>query len=823
MSVTPEQWALAKSLFGEAIELAPSERAALLDARAGDPAVRAEVESLLASHDAAGSFIDVPALLPSAPAGEPREGALIGPYRLERRLGQGGMGAVYLAARADDAFRKRVALKIIKRGMDTDEIVARFMRERQTLANLDHPNIARLLDGGATPDGRPYFVMEYVEGEPLIAYCRGRALPAADRLRLFRAVCGAVQFAHSNLVVHRDLKPDNILVTSDGVPKLLDFGIAKLIGPGTAAETRPAARLLTLEYASPEQIRGEPISTATDVFALGVMLYELLSESHPFRRPGRTARELESAICDEDPPPPGQGEVDLIVMKAMRKEPSRRYRSASELDDDIRRSLEGLPITAHADTLGYRARKFVARHAGAVGAATVLVAALVAGLVGVTWQARVAQAERDRARVEADKAQRVSALLEQMLRAADPSVDGRQVTVASVLAQASRRADVELTGRPDVEAAVRTAIGNTYYGLGLNAEAIRELETALRLSTDAHGEDAVETADIGTKLGAARLAEGDASAAESAFAAALASVERGAAGDAAAGHASGDAAEGNIRWRALNGLGLVAAARGDADAAGARYREALGIARALYGDTDVRVAEITNNLAVQAHARGDLAEAERLYREALRITRELQGERLPGYAAGLSNLANVLHSQGRLADARVEYERALALRLDLLGADHPDVAFTEVNYSLLLGEMGEHAAARDMADRALGRRGASLPDGHPIVAAAVLARGQARLALGDAAGAERDVRDALARRRAMLPAAHWLIASTESLLGECLLALGRAREAEPLLVGAHDRLLASRGAEHERTRDARRRLARLYDTTGRPALAARYR
>ena len=805
--LTPDEWALAKALFGQALDLDPAGRAELLAASGVPPAVRDEVASLLASHESAGDFIDKPAIVEGASeATDLPPGTLVGSYSIERRIGQGGMGAVYLASRADDEYRKRVALKIIKRGMDSDEIVARFRRERQTLASLDHPNIARLLDGGTTADARPYFVMEYVEGEPLADYCAARALATDGRLRLFCTVCDAVQFAHSNFIVHRDLKPDNILVSREGVPKLLDFGIAKLVDAGDDEPvTRAAARLLTLDYASPEQIRGDAVSTASDVFALGVMLYELVGGRHPFRRDGRNSRDVERAILEEDPPPPARGELGLIVMQAIRKEPARRYQSARELSDDVRRLLQGLPVTAHIDSAAYRARKFVRRHAVPVAAAAALIAALVAGLIGVTWQARVAQAERDRARMEADKAQRVSALLEQMLRAPDPSVDGRDVTVAAVLEEASRRADADLGPRPDVEAAVREAIGNSYFGLGLLAEALRELENALFLATAAYGADDVETADTRTRLAYVRLDAGDADAAASAFRETLASYER---ARARGVRDEQRLAFEDVRWRSLNGLGLIAASRGESTDAERYYREALAIALELYGDTDLRVAELTNNLAVQAHGRGNLEEAERQYREALRITRALQGERLPAYASGLSNLANVLHSLGRRDDARDAYARALALRLELLGDDHPDLTFTEINYSQLLGEIGEVGQALAMASRAV-RRVDAYPPTHPLVAAAILARGVAHLGMGDAAAAERDVRDALTRRRQALPQGHWLIANTESLLGECLLAQGRTAEARPLLESSYEKLLADRGPDHERTRDARRRLELL--------------
>jgi serine/threonine-protein kinase len=794
------RWARVKDLVARAIELDAAAREALLAEASGeDLPLRREVESLLAAHDAAGDFIEAPAAAGLFGSGSSLEGARLGPYRLEREIGRGGMGAVYLAVRADDAYEKRVAIKVIKRGMDSDEIVRRFRHERQTLANLDHPNIARLLDGGTTSEGLPYFVMEYVEGEPLDEYCRSRTLGESDRLRLFRTVCGAVEVAHRNLVVHRDLKPDNILVTAEGVPKLLDFGIAKLLGAGEdGVVTRDTDRLLTLQYASPEQLRGEPVSTATDVFSLGVMLYELLSGVHPFERAGQPRAALEHAILEEEPRGGRlERELEAIARTALRKEPDRRYGSVFELSDDIGRYLSGLPVRARGDAVGYRLSKFVRRHAVGVAAAAVVVLALVGGIIGVSWQARIAARERDRARLEANKAQQVSAVLQRMLRAADPSADGRDVRVADVLAEASRRAGLELQQQPEIRAAVRAAIGGTYYSLGLYDDALRELEESATLARSTFGEESVEFARARVDLARVAIERGDAVDAEAEYRAALATLER-----------AGAAAD-ETRADTLVTLGQFVGRNGDNAAAVALYDEALAIRLRLYGGDHEAVAEILNNLAVQAQARSDVAEAERLYREALRITTATRGERHPGYAVAASNLAGVLHTRRLYEEARALYERALALRRELQGPDHPDVAFTEFNLAELLFDSGQPAAALVLAQRVLARRGVSIPDAHPVIAAALVTTGKARLKTGDLAGAERDLRDSVARRRAMLPPGHWLIANTESVLGECLLAAGKRAEAERLLVASYERLLADRGPDHERTRDARARLALL--------------
>ena len=394
--MTPERFRQAREIFQQALDIDPERRSAFLDRGCeGDGSLRAEVESLLASaSEASGSLMEaVHSELKIIADDTPTLPRRIGPYTLRSEIGRGGMGAVYLAERSDREFEGRVAVKLVKRGMDTDFILERFRSERQILASLSHAGIARLLDGGTTADGMPYFVMEYVEGKHLLEYADERRLPLSERIALFRSVCDAVSYAHRNLVVHRDLKPGNILVTADGTAKLLDFGLAKLLDPagepGEAASTLAAQRMLTPGYASPEQIRGDRVTTASDVFSLGVVLYRLLAGNGPFT--GRTAEEVSRAVLEQPPKSTRKilGEdLDTILSKALRKEPARRYASVDQLSEDLRRYIEGRPVLARKDTLSYRARRFVTRHRFGVAAA-VLVALLLAATTGTAlWQAR---------------------------------------------------------------------------------------------------------------------------------------------------------------------------------------------------------------------------------------------------------------------------------------------------------------------------------------------------------------------------------------------------------------------------------------------------
>ena len=422
--VTPARWKEIETVFEQARDLPLDQRSSFLRQTCQeDNALRHEVESLLAAHAASGDFIDRPSHFFS-----PQEfdetgaaistGELIGSYRVLREIGRGGMGAVYLAERADEQYRKLVAIKLIKRGMNTDSVLRHFKTERQILASFDHPNIARLFDGGTTGDGLPYFVMEYVEGIPIDRYSNSQQLVHTKLLKLFREVCAAVSYAHRHAVIHRDIKPSNILVTGDGRPKLLDFGIAKILQPGDEVEallTATGVRAMTPDYASPEQVCGRTVTTATDVYSLGVVLYELLAGCSPYRFASRSPRDIEAAIAQQKPTRPStvapannrkspfdnrkflKGDLDNIILMALRKEPERRYESVEQFSDDIRRYLEARPVIARKDSVGYRSAKFIRRNRVATTAVALILLSLFAGLAATNWQARRAKAEKARA------------------------------------------------------------------------------------------------------------------------------------------------------------------------------------------------------------------------------------------------------------------------------------------------------------------------------------------------------------------------------------------------------------------------------------------
>ncbi len=412
----PGRWQEARRLFHACIELGTQDRAVLLAREcAGDPGMKAEVESLLAKADDNGSFMEQPAAEASAvhvPHGS-RLGQRVGAYEIVELLAEGGMGGVYKAVRADDQYRQQVAIKLVRRGLEGEAMLARFKAERQILASLDHPHIARMLEGGLTDEGLPYFVMELIDGQPIDGYCEQHQLTVPQRLALFCDVCAAVQYAHQNLTVHRDLKPGNILVTANGTVKLLDFGIAKVLGTGAAPQaTVTALRAMTPEYASPEQLKGEAITTATDVYSLGVLLYRLLSGRSPYRAAASEPYALAREVCDTEPAKPSaaraertnpalrkqlEGDLDCIVLMALRKERDKRYASVEQLSQDIRRRLERLPVVARQSTWRYRSSRFLARHKLAVSAGALVLLTLLGGIVSTAREAQIAAAERDRA------------------------------------------------------------------------------------------------------------------------------------------------------------------------------------------------------------------------------------------------------------------------------------------------------------------------------------------------------------------------------------------------------------------------------------------
>jgi eukaryotic-like serine/threonine-protein kinase len=638
--LTRERWAQIRQIFDAALERPPQDRAAYLQVVcARDDELRREVENLLESHDTSTDFLSTPAAqlgqamfargdsFRGDDADDYPKGYRVGSYEFERRIGRGGMGSVWLASRADHEFNKQVAIKMVRRGTDSQEILRRFRIERQLLAGLDHPNIARLIDGGSTPDGLPFLVMEYVQGTRIDHYCESRKLPISERLQLFRAVCSAVQYAHQNLVVHRDIKTGNILVTAGGVPKLLDFGIAKLLPGDSSAvdlsQTRPGLRPMTLDYASPEQVRGEPITTATDIYSLGVLLYKLLTGKMPYGGDVRSQTALWHAITEKEPLKPSTvvlmdektavpeatqkleavsetrdsarkrlrkklaGDLDSIILKALRKEPHHRYASAEQFSEDIQRYLDGRPVIARIDTPGYRLVKFLERNGEGVAAAFVIGAALIS--MAVVSQHYANLAERAESEVERSLGETRHQLVAAYARAGQVQ---QSFDVASA-AYAANSGDPQV--RRDLGLAANS-LGDQLLAQG-NRAAARERYTAALTHLDAVAQ--INSGDLtvqrgvlaaANEVGALQLETGDLLAALSSYSRALRAAETILAAEGAqAGAATREAVA-----QANRHVGEVLIRNGAPEAGAAKLRKALEIYEQLsLGD---RAAELRTQL-----------------------------------------------------------------------------------------------------------------------------------------------------------------------------------------------------------------------------------
>jgi serine/threonine-protein kinase len=814
-------------LFHEALEQPTEGRRAFLDrACAGNAALRAEAESLLAAHERAGDFLSpdparAAALLEGE--GEPAEPLRAGPYRLVREIGRGGMGVVYLAERVEGGFRQRAAVKLVKRGMDSDAILRRFLRERQILARLEHPGVARLLDGGVTETGQPYFAMEYVEGQPLTAYCHERGLGLDERLALFEAACRAVQHAHGQLVVHRDLKPSNILVDASGAVKLLDFGIAKLLataddeGESATALTQAGSRVLTPDYAAPEQLRGEPVTTATDVYALGVILYELLTGTLP-HRPERWIR---PGGLDEEPRAPSaaastrprlarqlRGDLDTVVLKALDNEPARRYASAEALAEDVRRHRSGHPVLARRETLGYVAAKFVRRHRLGAAAGAAALVSLLLGMAGIAWQAAVAARERDRARAEAERAQSVKEFLIDLFKASDPAeTAGETITARDLLDRGARRIETDLAGHPSLQAELFDVVAGISHELGRYDEARRLAEQSLAKARAAYGPEHLQVARTLETLGWIEQRAGDYARSEELRRQALAMRRKLLPAD------STEVAE------SLESLGLLLRVTARLDEAEAFEREALAIREKRLGPEHLDTANALANLADVLHAKGDYASAaeqhrkvlairrralgdqhptvayslvslggallllgdrdaaEAAHREALAIRRRAYGDEHPLVSESLHHLAATLQGQGELTEAVALYRQVLAMDRKLKGDEHPDLAVVLANLAHALAQQGRLEESLDLFARAVAQHRATMP-GHPLLARALERQASALVEAGRPAEAQPLAAEALSVYRARYGPAHAAVAGALATQARAWAAAGDFARAE---------------------------------------------
>jgi len=803
--MTGDRWLRLESLFEEALRLAPAERSGWLARACDDDELRAEVERLLGADQEAGggAFLQmaVREAVGTLSSGESRAGQQVGAWRLIRELGQGGMGTVWLAERADGAYSTQVAIKFVRGAFGSAELERRFRAERQILADLRHPGIARLVDGGTAPDGTPFLVMEYVEGESITSYAARHHLDLRQRLALFCSVCAAVQHAHRALVVHRDIKPSNILVSEGGVVKLVDFGIAKLLADDAGGETTAPFSLMTPSYASPEQIRGERVTVATDVYSLGVVFYELLTGAQPFATPDQRLEDMQHRILQQDPALPSAaaaraegassavpvraltGDLDNIVMMALRKEPERRYPTVEHFADDVRRHLEGLPVLARPATPTYRMRKFLARHRTGASAAAVGLVALAT--VVAYYTVRLSR-ERDVARRERVTAEQVTTFLTQIFQDADPThARGDTVTVREALDRGRARLASELAGQPRVRARLLNAIGVVYTNLAAYSQADTLLREALALTEQTAGMNDAQTADVLDNL------------------AVLANHRS----DRANGRAWAERAV-RIREALGDSLGLATSlgeeavfpiAQGDLKTGRQLIERALAIQESRLGPDHPDVATSLNTLASVRLNSSDYRGAITALKRVRAIRQRTLSPDDPLQGQTLNLMAIAYHRLGIRDTAQQLYEQALAVRSRVFGPDHPETAQALSNLASVLMETGQTDSAIGLLQRALEIDRRHFGPEHVTVANTLMTIGNAHGAAHDMAAAIPYFEQAIAIYDKLLPADDRARHFPEYNLGVALNTLKRYRAAVPHLRRALDVAQRVMGPNHAST------------------------
>lgn len=824
-----------KKLFVQALALPPEGREDMIAALRGTaPGISAELSSLLDAHRDAGPFLMYPAhiSMPDASASHP---PMIGPYRIVQLLSTGGMGEIYEAERNDGDRRDRVAIKVIRRELSSVEVQRRFDIERQSLARLDHPNIARLLGGGTTDEGVPYLAMEFVDGERIDEWCDHRCASIDQRLRIFLQVCDAVQYAHGRLIVHRDIKPDNILVTPDGTPKLLDFGIAKLLGtahePSPAEHTRPGVNVFTPEYASPEQVGGREITTGSDVYSLGLVLYVLLTGHRPFSNPPPVSVRGAS-LADADLPgassgeisitAPGgarrirkrlKGDIDTILTKALEQDPQQRYFSVQQFAEDIRRHLRHLPIEARPAPVMRRISKFIHRHRIFTGTLTLLSLGLITGFVATMHQMREAREEQER--IES-----INAFLTHMLNYTDPlhphvGAPRTATVMVDVLDDAAQRLQGdEFADQPELRKRLERVLGDAFGHQGRYDLMYEHHRTYIRLCQDhpgMHGEDLLDAQALSAMdlFAHQQLPES-----ESLFRRTLPGMR--------AAVARGDL-NSELLVAALNNFGYLRRTQGDSKEAEASFREVLALSRGCTADAHLLVCVTRATLASVLADQGRFREAVATAREAVNESR-VEGIDSTAEAGFVMTIyGGFLTEEGELAEATTQLAEARTILHRLLPAANLWTADNTRNRAALSYRTHDYAKALSSADEALRVYRESFGTHYDTYPTALSIKGLSLNKLGRTAEAEKTLREAVRLRSLLMPPGHFFTALANGALGEFLTDHQRFAEAESLLIPSYRDLSSSQGPDNPRTVLARSRLHDLYTAWHRPTDAALYR
>ncbi len=798
-TTTSERFRLLEALFTAASALPVEEQAGFLTAYEAPEEVKAEVRRLLAADLLAGAFLERSVELEAARLATEKAGGksqvwcgrAIGPYRVVSELGSGGMSSVMLAVRADDEFEQQVAIKVLRWGHATEEILRRFKTERRILASLDHPHIAKLYDGGTTEDGLPYFVMEVISGEPIDQHCRVERLDLAARIRLFLQVCSAVEFAHRNLVVHRDIKPSNVLVTPDRTPKLLDFGIAKVLDPSLESpvgETALGWRWLTPRYASPEQIRGEPVTTATDVFSLGVLLYELLAGVAPHGAE-LNAVELERAVLTVEAPPPSvavlrlgdravdriglpepagewagklRGDLDTILAKALAKVPADRYGSVEQLSADLVRTLAGHPISARPATLGYRTAKFFRRHRLGVGVAAGAALSLVAFTATVLGLLSRTREERDRSR-------QVATVLEGLFEITDEgAASGDTITARQLLDRGAEKVTTQLTDDDEIRPRLLGTLADLYFKLDVFDQAAKLYGQELEIYREAGSEPTAELGNCLNNLGKAYANGARYELALPYFHEAL-EVRRQALGE-----------DHHQFSGSVSNLGLLLHDLGRYAEAEPLYEQAVAIDRRQLSSVN-EISFAVTNLALLHYDQGRYAESEKLYREGLEERRRKRGMGSDAEAVLLPYLAQALRAQDRSEEAEELVRRAIGIWRGIRTPDRSELGRALAVLGGILVDEGRLEEAEQTLAESVAERQAVMSARHPENAETQLELGRLRAAQGRHGDAETHWNLALEIYRENLPEQHPLAGLPLALLGTMVARLGECPRARPLL------------------------------------------
>ena len=790
-----------KSIFDEVLNLQEDERDKYIsDLRKNNPELADEIVTLLIAYENSDDFLETPSIAAKILKDEEKLknsliGNNIGPYTIVEEAGSGGMGIVYIAKRDDDEFEHKVAIKVLRHGLTNDYLVKRFQKERQTLANLQHPNIAKLFDGGTTNIEVPYLVMEYIDGIPITEYCSEKNSSIQKRLKLFQSVCDAVQYAHQNLIVHRDIKPGNILVNKDGRAKLLDFGVAKLLDEESNDLTKTRMWHLTPEYASPEQIKGEVISTSSDIYSLGVLLYQLLSGYQPYQIESGSPFAISKIVADEKTIKPSEihlktklsldvkitekykkishqlkGDLDNIILKAMHKDPIQRYSSVQEFSNDIDRYLQGLPVIARMDTVQYRFSKFVQRHKVGVASFILFNILIISSIVAIIYQGRIAAEERDKAKIENKKFVKVNSFLQQMLSSVDPSEIGRDVKVYDILEKASTDVNTELEDQPEIEAAIRSTLGNTYVNLGEYDKAKPFLIEALEINENKYGNESEQAAMSLHDLGLYYDWAGDYIKADSLYKKSIKLLRN-------------VLKEPTSRFAdVLNDAALIKMYNEKYEEAGKLYFEAIGIAQETYGKKNRNTATFMNNLALNLTDEGKLEEAEIYFRKALKILIELLGENRPEVGTSYNNLGYLYSIKKDFKSAEIYLEKSYKLKIALKGEDHSDVGLALNNLGVINVRMKNYSKAEKYFNNAIKQNRKSLDEEHPHIALNQYWLGKIYLETDRFSDAEKSLRKSLKTRFKKYPKEHKDIWRAKAELGICLLEQKKYKGAENLLV-----------------------------------------